>query len=290
MRSCAIMTALILGLSSIAFANAAGAEATTPPVQDFAKSYQAAITQAQQQCLALFADHAFDPLRTKIPLNGEKPTFAMLTNTEKVGSKDKALAKLAVKTIEKCRVAWEPALAMVSPQMNLLIQNLYQKQDAFIAELSTGKITFGEYNVAVDKIIGEAAEIISGVTPSTSSSNATPTSRTPPSATAPPSPAAASHVAPPVAQFHRLRLALVVGNSNYANLPKLSNPTNDARAVADVLQKLGYKTELLLDASEQTIQDSNSTVCRRVKQCRSCNCILRRPRRAVRKQQLSSSC
>ena len=242
-----------LGAVRVAFASAASAEDTTLPGQDFAKSYQAAITQAQEQCVALFADHVFDSLRTKIPLNGGKPTFAMLTNTEKVRPKDKALAALAVKTMEKCRVGWEPVLAMLPSQMNSLIQNLYRKQDAFIAELSTGKINFGEYNVAVDKIIGEAAEIISGVTPSTPNPNQ-PTSRTVPSATSPPGPAVASHATPPVAQFHGLRLALVVGNSNYANLPKLSNPTNDARAVADVLQKLGYKTQLLLDASEQTIR------------------------------------
>jgi hypothetical protein len=38
----------------------------------------------------------------------------------------------------------------------------------------------------------------------------------------------------------------VIGNSNYANLRKLSNPTNDPHSIADVLQKLGYKTQLLL--------------------------------------------
>jgi hypothetical protein len=55
-------------------------------------------------------------------------------------------------------------------------------------------------------------------------------------------------------QFHDIRLALVIGNSNYANLPKLSNPVNDARSIAEVLQKLGYTTKLLLDASDQSIR------------------------------------
>jgi uncharacterized caspase-like protein len=55
-------------------------------------------------------------------------------------------------------------------------------------------------------------------------------------------------------QFHEVRLALVIGNSNYSNLRKLSNPANDARSIADVLQKLGYKTQLLLDASDQKIR------------------------------------
>jgi uncharacterized caspase-like protein len=54
-------------------------------------------------------------------------------------------------------------------------------------------------------------------------------------------------------QFHDTRLALVIGNSNYANLPNLSSPLNDARSIAEVLQKLGYRTKLLLDASDQSI-------------------------------------
>ena len=57
-----------------------------------------------------------------------------------------------------------------------------------------------------------------------------------------------------VAPSRETRLALVIGNSGYANLPKLSNPANDARAVADVLGKMGYETHLLLDASEQKLR------------------------------------
>ena len=50
------------------------------------------------------------------------------------------------------------------------------------------------------------------------------------------------------------RMALVIGNSNYANLPKLSNPANDARAVAETLKTMGYKARLLIDGSEQSIR------------------------------------
>jgi Caspase domain/PDZ domain len=37
-------------------------------------------------------------------------------------------------------------------------------------------------------------------------------------------------------------------------LPRLRNPTNDARAVAAIFQKMGYRTQLLLDATEQNIR------------------------------------
>jgi uncharacterized caspase-like protein len=36
------------------------------------------------------------------------------------------------------------------------------------------------------------------------------------------------------------RVALVVGNSNYQNVPRLDNPANDARLMADTLRALGF--------------------------------------------------
>jgi Caspase domain len=50
------------------------------------------------------------------------------------------------------------------------------------------------------------------------------------------------------------RIALVIGNSNYVNLPKLSNPANDARSIHDTLQQMGFITKVVLDASEQDIR------------------------------------
>ena len=40
----------------------------------------------------------------------------------------------------------------------------------------------------------------------------------------------------------RKRVALVIGNSNYASSP-LKNPVNDARAMASLLRKLGFEVE-----------------------------------------------
>lgn len=58
------------------------------------------------------------------------------------------------------------------------------------------------------------------------------------------------------AAFKERRLALVIGNSNYVKLPKLPNPTNDARSIAQVLQTMGYQTQLLLDATEDGIRNA----------------------------------
>jgi Caspase domain len=44
----------------------------------------------------------------------------------------------------------------------------------------------------------------------------------------------------PKRSFGGRRIALVVGNSAYQNVPQLSNPPNDARLIADTLQRLGF--------------------------------------------------
>ncbi|MBN1648963.1 MAG: SUMF1/EgtB/PvdO family nonheme iron enzyme [Spirochaetales bacterium] len=44
------------------------------------------------------------------------------------------------------------------------------------------------------------------------------------------------------------RFALVIGNSNYAELGKLKNPLNDAKDIAAALKKIGFEVELFLDA------------------------------------------
>ncbi|RYH05956.1 MAG: caspase family protein, partial [Alphaproteobacteria bacterium] len=49
------------------------------------------------------------------------------------------------------------------------------------------------------------------------------------------------------------RLALVIGNDGYENLPVLQKAQNDAAAIADRLQGFGYTVTLLRDADRRTI-------------------------------------
>jgi hypothetical protein len=44
------------------------------------QDFSATFLKAKATCDALWADHALDPLRDKFPLNGQSPTFAMLTD------------------------------------------------------------------------------------------------------------------------------------------------------------------------------------------------------------------
>lgn len=170
----------------------------------------------------------------------------MLTSNEKVASKEKPLGDLAIKTMEKCRSAWAPVNAMLPPQVGALVHGVEREQDAVIAELYNGKITFGAFNASMDRLAGKFAEALSGIPQSSqtrTSNNAGVTEKT-----------AEQRSTSVIQRFNKTRVALVIGNSNYTKLPKLSNPTNDARSVADVLQKLGYKTQLLLDASDQSVR------------------------------------
>lgn len=55
------------------------------------------------------------------------------------------------------------------------------------------------------------------------------------------------------------RVALVIGESKYSELGVLSNTLNDARSINKALTEMGYKTQLVLDASESTLRKSIRT-------------------------------
>ena len=61
------------------------------------------------------------------------------------------------------------------------------------------------------------------------------------------------------------KVALVVGNSSYAHVPKLTNPQNDAEDVAAGLEGLGFEVDLVkdlgFDAVRRVLRDfSNKAV------------------------------
>jgi len=208
MRVYASGIALACGSVALICSLSANAQDQNSNASSFNQRYESAVAQAVQKCNELWSDHVFDPLRDKVQLKvGEKPSFKMLTSTERVSAKDKPVADLAIKTLEKCRQAWAPAYSMLPPQASAYIHGVEQEQDAVIAELYSGKITLGDYNVAFDRLAGKLAAVLSGIRISTDAGATEKTVQKPPSAE-------------PRPIFHETRLALVIGNSNYANLPK----------------------------------------------------------------------
>jgi len=52
------------------------------------------------------------------------------------------------------------------------------------------------------------------------------------------------------------RLALVIGNGNYTRGGFLSNPENDARAMAEALKRLGFETMVLFNVNQVTLKQA----------------------------------
>jgi hypothetical protein len=235
----------------------AHAHAQRPGAQQQPPDYRTAIEQADQQCNALWADHAFDALRDKIPLGGQKPTLSMLTDPTRLVPSDKPLADLAIKAIEKCRALFAVATNMLPQQTQMVVQGFEREQDSLIAQLYIGKITIGEYNVAMNRttvsllraMYGDAPPAASAAQPRDTSSEIAHAPSELPSRTGDSGSEYKNVAVPP-----QTKLALVIGNGNYSNLPKLGNPINDAREIAATLRSMGFGITLVADASELNIR------------------------------------
>jgi uncharacterized caspase-like protein len=225
---------LSLGAAAVFALIGLSARAQQPNSPNLFNSYESAMARAVEQCRTLWGNPIFDPLRDKVPLGPQKPTMEMLTSSARLEAKDQPVARTAITVVQQCRMAYAPAYAMLPGSAQTLIEGLYREEDALIAQLYTGKITFGEFNVGENKLAGKIFRAFS-VDPMMDASPR-------------------NDARTPAALPRDVRMALVIGNGKYANLPKLSNPTNDAEAMADVLGKMGYATRLLLNASEQDLR------------------------------------
>jgi hypothetical protein len=173
----------------------------------------------------------------------------MLTNQTRLLPKDKPLMDLVIKTREKCKPLYADAIALLPAQTQIRVRGFLLEEDSLHAELYDGKITIGEFNVAMNRLLVEASNFLMGDV------------RPAPSEVGPNPPVAAAQTKKPLPSqttqlpiFHQTRLALVIGNGKYVDLPKLTNPINDARAVADTLRDLGFDVTLVTDVSEQSIR------------------------------------
>ena len=63
------------------------------------------------------------------------------------------------------------------------------------------------------------------------------------------------------------RMALVIGMSNYQTVPKLRNTINDANALADTLESIGFEVDTLIDAPRSSLQYSISRIYRHTQLC-----------------------
>jgi len=52
------------------------------------------------------------------------------------------------------------------------------------------------------------------------------------------------------------KYALLIGNNNYQNLPRLENPVNDVQDIASVLKSLGYEVELKTNTTSSEMESA----------------------------------
>ena len=176
----------------------------------------------------------------------------MLTDKTRFLPKDKPLAELLIKTIEKCRALQADAFALLPQQTQQTLLGFYREQDSLDARLYVGKITIGEYNVAMNRMVAEGKKAFFGeVRPDTDSSTKQASAEVGGTKPSPVQPQAQTAT---IQQSHQTRLALVIGNSNYTDLPKLKNPANDAHAIVDALRDIGFDVTFIADASETNLR------------------------------------
>jgi hypothetical protein len=218
-----------------------------------AGAFKAALVESSDYCNTLWSDRAFDPLRDKIPLMGGSPTPAMLANSQRVRPEDKPLAGLAMRTAEKCKTASSKAFAMLPATTQAKVRALQGKADALNKQLYDGKLTFGDYNIRrIELLTRMAVSLADFLEQPAEPAHVATTAQD--HARAAHSMVSAQNTTPQSSQPHDLRIALVIGESRYLNLPKLINPESDARSIAETLQKMGYDTRLILDAPEDGIR------------------------------------
>lgn len=73
-------------------------------------------------------------------------------------------------------------------------------------------------------------------------------------------------VSAPVLAETRDRVALVIGNSEYTDLPPLINPYNDAKGMAAALWEAGFETIEVLDADRQEMIAAIATFAKRIEE------------------------
>ncbi len=89
--------------------------------------------------------------------------------------------------------------------------------------------------------------------------------------------------------FADKRVALVIGNGSYQYSPALANPPNDAKEVAQALKAIGFDVTLKVDVEKRRMDQVIAEFAREGNGGRRA-LLVRRPRHAVRRQELPDAC
>ena len=143
----------------------------------------------------------------------------MLTNPQRVRPEDKPLVDLALKTIQKCNSAYATALQLLPPPVHDKMLRIKRESDALKTQLSKGKISFGEYNQKVIQLKKQVALAFASLSEGRDVKTAQSAVAVPESKPLPPPKPTVQNAVPQTSTPHEVRIALVIGESNYLNLP-----------------------------------------------------------------------
>lgn len=115
--------------------------------------------------------------------------------------------------------------------------------------------------------IDTAAPVVAAAPPSTTPQAAAPAPVAPTTPTTAATPAPAVVASRPAAEQPTLRVALVIGNSNYSAVPRLPNPIRDAEMVATAFRDLGFRSVTVMknlgyDEMRRALRDFSMEVAR----------------------------
>jgi len=103
------------------------------------------VVHVREECNALLADAALDPIRDKVAFfNADQPPLAMRTNTSYASAEEKPVIALWAQKRDQCYRISDQLMAMVPAQIVALMTASRQVTDSMIAELYLGNITYGE--------------------------------------------------------------------------------------------------------------------------------------------------
>lgn len=209
-------------------------------------------------------DGALSDINESIRLNPQLPTtyIGRTVIWRAKGEFDRAIADAT----EAIRLANSGVpVPVMTPPRSWLVSSYVHRGLAFEGKGDTERAK-ADYSAAVATTVADAGSLanqatakarIAVITATTAAQTPTAsqsaTQTTPPSQTSP-TPMPATPAAPP-----QRRIALVIGNGAYANVTKLPNPPNDARAIAKSLRDIGFAVtegyDLNRDALQKTVSE-----------------------------------
>jgi hypothetical protein len=115
-----------------------------------------ALDKAKAYCQSLDADPALDPIRSKAPLGGGKPTPGMLANEDRASDDERPVIREWAKRSMQCQEKFLSIHRQYGSQMHVAIYtSTVEVGNALKLQLHNGQLTYGQYCRERQKLIAD---------------------------------------------------------------------------------------------------------------------------------------